>query len=92
MSTTARFDPADVLAYSSEPVVDLSDRLARTSLASVPPLSMPRSQAYYWGYLWQSGESESLAAIEDGRGVRFSSGADLANWLLSDDSDDDAPA
>jgi hypothetical protein len=85
MSTTVRLDPADVLAYSSERTVGLSERLARESQALVPPFSVPRSQVYYWGYEWQSGESESLAAIEERRGIRFSSGADLANWLLSDD-------
>ena len=88
MSATVRLDPAEILAYGSKPTYDLSESLARRSQASMPPLSLPRSQVYYWGYAWQSDEAESLAAIEDGRGVRFSSGADLANWLLNDDDDD----
>lgn len=87
-ATTVPLDATQVLAYSSERIVGLSERLARESQAFVPPFSIPRSQAYYWGYEWQSGESESLAAFEDGEGVRFSSGTDLAGWLLNDDDDD----
>ena len=51
------------------------------------PLFVPRSQAYFWTSRWQEGEAEALNEIAAGTVRRFSSGAEAANWLLSDDTD-----
>jgi hypothetical protein len=49
------------------------------------PLCVPREQLYYWTTEWQTGEAEALRDIEAGRMRRFDSGADAADWLLSDE-------
>lgn len=49
------------------------------------PLFVPREQLYFWSVAWQVGEAEALQDIEAGRVRRFSSGADAADWLLSDE-------
>ena len=81
---TIMIDPADVSSFGSETT---SGELGYVATARPLLHSIPRSQAYYWTRAWQSGEHESVTAIEEGRGVRFASGAELADWLLSQDDD-----
>jgi hypothetical protein len=49
------------------------------------PFFVPKDQAYYWSVAWQTGEAEALDEIARGEVRRFSSGADAAAWLLSDE-------
>jgi hypothetical protein len=53
--------------------------------ASNMPLFVPRSQIYYWSATWQDGERDALGDLGAGRYRIFQSGADAADWLLSDD-------
>ncbi|MGH2917355.1 MAG: hypothetical protein ACRDLS_01970 [Solirubrobacteraceae bacterium] len=56
------------------------------------PLTMPRSQEYYWRSVWQQAERANLAELAAGQGIRFDSGdpEDAARWLdAPDDTDAD---
>jgi hypothetical protein len=81
----------DLLLDPSEPyvagdgVVDVSEAIIRPAYI----IAIPRSQAYYWSEVWQSGEHETLLALQDGKGIRFASGEQLSAWLLSEDDDSD---
>jgi hypothetical protein len=50
-----------------------------------PPLFVSRKQLYYWTKEWQAGEAEALRDVAEGRSRTFESGADAADWLLSDE-------
>lgn len=49
------------------------------------PLSVPRSQAYFWTERWQAGEREADADIQAGRLTRFSNAEDAILWLLTEE-------
>ena len=49
------------------------------------PLSIPRSQAYYWTARWQVGEARALAQLGRGGYQEFENGLDAVRWLLSED-------
>lgn len=53
------------------------------------PLTMPRSQEYYWHSRWQKDERANLTDLVAGHSIRFDSDdpEDAAHWL---DSSDDA--
>lgn len=72
---------------NSDGVVDLSPSSVSAGLSgprSVPPLSIPRSQQYYWHLAWQEGERLCLADLEAGDYVEFRSDdpEDAARWLV----------
>lgn len=47
--------------------------------------SVPQSQRYYWTPAWQENERIAVAELERGEGRQFGSGAEAAEWLLSDE-------
>lgn len=49
------------------------------------PVSIPRSQAYYWTARWQDGEARALRQLRHGEFQEFEDGADAVRWLLSED-------
>lgn len=49
------------------------------------PLSIPRSQLYFWSREWQAAERQSLAEIARGHGREFSSSVDVIRWLFAPD-------
>lgn len=49
------------------------------------PLSIPRSQAYYWTERWHMGELRALGELERGEYQEFENGSDAVRWLLSED-------
>jgi hypothetical protein len=54
------------------------------------PLTMPRSQAYYWRSPWQKAERASLEEMAAGQAVRFDSDDpdDIIRWLDAPDESD----
>jgi len=83
MTTTAVY-PSTSTSFSFNAVVTLSSPLAAAPPSGFPA-SISRSQLYYWSARWQTDEAHSLAEIEDGEDMRFSSGRDAIRWLLSSD-------
>lgn len=56
------------------------------------PLTIPRSQEYYWHSVWQQAERANLIELAAGQGIRFDSDdpQDAARWLdAPDDADTD---
>jgi hypothetical protein len=84
MTNKMMLDPSVSSDAGSNPMVDLQDQVAvRQTWVGV----IPASQRYYWTQTWQAGECETLLAYEHGEGVEFTSGSDLAAWLLAGDDD-----
>jgi hypothetical protein len=50
-----------------------------------PPLFVPADELLFWTREWQSGEAESKAQRDAGNLRTFDNGADLLDWLRSDD-------
>jgi hypothetical protein len=48
------------------------------------PPAIAAGQAYYWSFIWQRDQQESLTALEEGQGVTFDTAQDAIRWLLSD--------
>jgi hypothetical protein len=79
------------LAVTSAPnggsvVVSPSSGTATIRMAQVPdfmPVSIPRSQKYFWSRTWQEGERESTAERDAGRAHSFDSANALIHWLLT---------
>ena len=69
--------------------VDQTDATESSSVQRVP-LTIPRAQAYYWGYEWQQGERESRAELDAGHGIVFDSDdpQDIVRWLHEPDGPD----
>lgn len=82
--TDLLIDPSEP-ATSGTGTADLTDAIIRPAVV----YAVPSSQVYYWSEAWQSGERESVEALRNGQGIRFSSGTELAAWLLSDDEGED---
>lgn len=49
------------------------------------PVSIPRSQAYYWTERWQTGEARAMEQLRRGEFEEFESGPEAVRWLLSED-------
>lgn len=49
------------------------------------PVSIPRSQAYYWTERWQMGEARAMEQLRRGEFQEFESGPDAVRWLLIGD-------
>lgn len=47
------------------------------------PLSIPRSQAYFWSHAWQEGEKAHLEERQAGHLRSFDTSDDLIRWLLT---------
>jgi len=56
------------------------------------PLTMPRSQEYYWRSVWQQAERANLAELAAGHRVTFDSDdpEDIIRWLHAPDDADGA--
>ena len=54
-------------------------------------IAIPARQRYYWTDGWQTGEKETLSALEEGKGIRFASGKVFSEWLLVEDDDAATP-
>ncbi|MGI8802477.1 MAG: hypothetical protein ACR2KV_09940 [Solirubrobacteraceae bacterium] len=54
------------------------------------PLTMPRSQKYYWTARWQRAERATLATIDAGDSIVFDSEdpEDIVRWLHTPDEPD----
>lgn len=77
-------DPAEHSASGSDRLTDLGEAVMRPAHV----FAVPASQRYYWTDVWQAGERETLVALDQGHGIRFSSGREFADWLLSDNDDE----
>ena len=62
----------------------------RAEVQQTVPLTMPRSQAYYWRSTWQKAERANLAELDAGDRVRFDSDDpdDILRWLDEPDEPD----
>jgi hypothetical protein len=50
-----------------------------------PPLFVTRDELFFWTAAWQKGEAESRAERDAGQIRRFDNGAELLDWLRSDE-------
>jgi hypothetical protein len=92
--------PTQVTVILSEtPHTPLPDRVSpdqtnatgvRADVQRTVPLTMPRSQVYYWRSTWQKAERANLAELASGDRMRFDGDdpEDVARWLDSPDEPD----
>ncbi len=87
--TTISAVPSDSNGERVEVFTAASEMSGTARLVVVrPPLTIPRSQTYYWTAAWQRAEIESLADHEAGHYFESSDPDEVIRWLDAPDPDE----
>ena len=85
------FDPQNNESNAAALLLDPEATSSNAETTGVPvPFTMPTEQRYYWMYLWQLHERETLEGLNAGEYEDFDSDdpEDAARWLREPDEDE----